>query len=88
MRASGDLNARLMEGLRILHLPAFRECFEREAERATREGLSFEQYLLELVEREVEARRQTRVTRLLRESKLPLENQKSGYTATRRSGSA
>jgi DNA replication protein DnaC len=54
-------------------LPAFRECFEEEATRATQESLSYEQYLLELAEREMEMRRHSRVTRLLRESRLPLE---------------
>jgi DNA replication protein DnaC len=73
MRSGGDLKARLTELLKTLHLPAFRECFEEEADRATREGLSHEQYLLELAEREVETRRQSRVARLLRESRLPLE---------------
>ena len=73
MRSGGNLKAQLTEHLKMLHLPAFRDCFEEEADRATREGLSHEQYLLELAGREVEARRQSRVTRLLRESRLPLE---------------
>ncbi|MFQ5382608.1 MAG: ATP-binding protein, partial [Dehalococcoidia bacterium] len=73
MRHGDDLTARLTEHLKTLHLPAFRECFEEEAARAAQESLSYERYLLELTEREVEARCQSRVTRLLRESRLPLE---------------
>jgi len=73
MRHGDDLTARLTGHLKTLHLPAFRECFEEEAARATQESLSYERYLLELTEREVEARCQSRVTRLLRASRLPLE---------------
>ena len=59
--------------LRELHLPTFRECFEGAAGRAQQETLSYEQYLLELAERECEVRRGNRIDRLLRQSKLPLE---------------
>jgi DNA replication protein DnaC len=50
-----------------------RACYEEEAERARQESLSHEHYLAELVEREREVRRQNRIARFLRESKLPLE---------------
>ena len=64
-----DLAARLKE----LHLPTVRACYEGEAHRARQESVSHEGYLLTLAERECEARRQKRVARYLRESKLPLE---------------
>jgi len=83
MRSSGDLKTRLVELLRVLHLPGLRECFAEEAERAVREGLSHEQYLLELVEREVDLRRQSRVGRLLRESRLPLEKSLEAFDLKR-----
>ncbi len=83
MRSGGNLNGRLTEHLKMLHLPAFRECFEEEADRATREGLSHEQYLLELAERDVETRRQSRVARLLRESRLPLEKSLEAFDLKR-----
>jgi len=67
--ARGQLNSVLRE----LHLPTIRQCYEEQAELARRESLSHEHYLLELGQRELEARRQNRVARLLRESKLPLE---------------
>ena len=59
--------------LKELHLPTIRECFEDIARMAQQESLSYECYLLELAERECEARRQRRIERLLRESRLPLE---------------
>ena len=83
MRHSKDLIARLIEHLKTLHLPAFRECFEPEAARATQESLSYEEYLLELAEREVEARCQSRVARLLRESRLPLEKTLAAFDLKR-----
>jgi DNA replication protein DnaC len=64
-----DLNRYLKE----LHLPAVRRCFEEKARQAERETLGYEQYLLELVERECQERREHRITRLLRFSRLPLE---------------
>jgi DNA replication protein DnaC len=63
----------LMNCLKVLHLPTVRECYEEQAEEARREELSYEQYLLEVMEREREVRRQNRIIRLLRQSKLPLE---------------
>jgi DNA replication protein DnaC len=63
----------LPEYLKALHLPTIRACYAQVAEQATAEGLSYERYLLELVERESEVRRQHRVERRLRESRLPLE---------------
>jgi DNA replication protein DnaC len=68
-----DLHSDLTGRLKDLHLPMFRECYQDEAELARRESLSYEQYLLELVEKECEARAARRTGRYLRESKLPLE---------------
>lgn len=56
-----------------LHLSAIRECYAREADHARQESLSYERYLLELLQREREVRRENRIARLLKESKLPLE---------------
>jgi DNA replication protein DnaC len=68
-----DANKELDGYLRELHLPAIRQCFEEKARQAERETLSYEQYLLELMERECQDRRAGRITRLLQASKLPLE---------------
>ena len=67
------MKQRLVECMRELHLPTFRDSFEELARRAGQETLSYEQYLLELAERECQARRANRIERWLRESCLPLE---------------
>lgn len=66
-------NSLLVGYLKELHLPTIRESFKGIAHKAHQESLSYERYLLELTERECEARRQRRIERLLRESRLPLE---------------
>src|SRR5436189_1263513 len=68
-----DVKALLVEYLKELHLPAMRAGYEELARQAQQEGLSFEQYLLGLAQRECQERRQKRVERLLRDSRLPLE---------------
>lgn len=73
MNAARDIHKELIEYLRELHLPAIRSCFEEKARQAEREALGYEQFLLELFERECQERRQHRITRLLQVSKLPLE---------------
>src|SRR6185437_14890407 len=62
----------LLASLKELHLPAFRSSYEELARMAQQESLSYEQYLLELVQRECQQRRDKRVERLLRQSRLPL----------------
>lgn len=73
MRSHTELKERLEEHLKELRLPTFRACWQQAAERAEKEELSHEQYLLELAERECEQRRARRVERELRRSCLPLE---------------
>jgi DNA replication protein DnaC len=57
--------------LQELGLPQVRECYPEVARQAIAEGLSYEQFLLEVVAREAQARRQHRIERLLHESRLP-----------------
>jgi len=64
------LTARLNEQLKDLRLPTFREQFQKLAEQATREGLSYPHYLAELTSRECQTRNHSRVQRLLRNSRL------------------
>lgn len=59
--------------LKELHLPAVRRCYTEYAEHARRESLSYEEYLEGLMEQELEERRLNRISRYLRQSKLPLE---------------
>ena len=73
MSAAGGIQKELIEYLRELHLPAIRSCFEEKARQAERETLGYEQFLLELFERECQQRREHRIARLLQGSRLPLE---------------
>lgn len=69
--------------LKSLHLPTIRDCYREQAELARQEALSYEGYLLELLEREQEARRQKRIARFLRESKLPQDKTFASFDRTR-----
>ena len=64
---------RLHRNLTELHLPTIRRCYQETAISARRDNWEYESYLLELAEREREARQNTRTARLLKDSKLPLE---------------
>ena len=57
--------------LRAMHLPSFLEHYTDLAQRATSEGWSPVRYLTELVTLEASDRADRRMTRLLREAKLP-----------------
>jgi DNA replication protein DnaC len=61
----------LIEQLRQLRLPAVRDHFLSQAERAAQENLSYPQYLESLTRRECEARSQGRIRRLATASRLP-----------------
>src|SRR6185312_7544580 len=63
----------LLASLKELHLPALRAAYEELARQAQQESLSYEQYLLGLVQRECQERRNKRVERLLHQSRLPLQ---------------
>jgi DNA replication protein DnaC len=70
LAATATRTARLTDQLKELRLPTFREQFQLLAEQATREGLSYPQYLAELASRECQTRNHSRVQRLLRHSRL------------------
>jgi DNA replication protein DnaC len=63
----------LAGNLKELHLPTMRRTFAAAADAARANERTFEQYLLGLSEAEVGHRRENRIGRLLRASKLPLE---------------
>jgi DNA replication protein DnaC len=83
MSAAPQIRTALVENLKALHLPTMRDCFEEAAQRAEKETLSYEQYLLELSERECEARRHNRIASLLRESGLPREKTMANFNLKR-----
>jgi len=64
---------KLNEYLEQLRLSTVAKRYEQLAIRAQKEGLSYEQYLLLVMEEEYEARRNKRIERYLKESRLPLE---------------
>jgi DNA replication protein DnaC len=83
MAKAHDSRPALLENLRALQLTTMAQCCEEVAAQAKQESLSYERYLLELSRREVEARRQKRIERLLRQSKLPLEKSLANFERQR-----
>jgi DNA replication protein DnaC len=83
MSGADRIKTALEENLRTLHLPAMRECFAESARKAEKETFSYEQYLLELAEKECAQRSQHRVQKLLRESALPLEKSMATFDLKR-----
>lgn len=59
--------------LKQFRLGSMRHEYQTMAQRARQEDLSYEQYLLELLEQEYHSRRERRQARWLRESRLPLD---------------
>ena len=68
-----DIHTQVTQRLKELRLPVVRAYYKQAIQTAQQEGLSYEQYLLGLIERECEVRQHNRVQRYLRESRLPLE---------------
>jgi len=66
-----NIDEQILEYLKQLHMPAMRQCYQPIADQARKESFSYEQYLLELLKIECEVRRQNRIARNLRASKLP-----------------
>ena len=62
----------LMLCLKELGLPTAKACYAEVADLARREELTHEAYLLEVMVRECQGRRQNRIQRLLHESRLPV----------------
>jgi DNA replication protein DnaC len=78
-----DVKAELTQSLKYLHLPTVRQCYEEVAQQAERESLSYERYLHELIQRECEERQENRITKMLRESQLPLEKSLAAFDTKR-----
>jgi DNA replication protein DnaC len=78
-----DVKAELTQSLKYLHLPTVRQCYEEVARQAERESLSYERYLHELVQRECEERQENRITKMLRESQLPLDKSLEAFDSKR-----
>ena len=66
-----NIDDQILDYLKQLHMPTMRQCYQQIADSARSESFSYEQYFLELLKLECEARRQNRIARNLRASKLP-----------------
>jgi len=74
---------RLAEHLKELRLPAFRDHYRDQAERAAKENWGYPQYLETLAAREIEARTQGRIRRLAKASRLPAGKSWDGFEWSR-----
>jgi DNA replication protein DnaC len=72
-RRKDGTHHRLTAHLKDLRLPTMRERFEELAQKARQEDLSYEAYLLALVEEECDMRSHSRIERLLHASRIPRE---------------
>ena len=77
--ADVETKKKLNRFLRQLHLPGIMECYEEFHRLALKESLSYEEFLLELLEKECEVRTHNRISRLLKESKLPLDKSMENF---------
>lgn len=67
-----DIDLKIKEYLKTLHLSAIKELYKKMADYGVKEKISYEEYLLLLLEKENEARYNSRTNRLLKESGLDL----------------
>jgi DNA replication protein DnaC len=66
-----NIQEQIVYHLKQLHMPTIRCSYEQIADQARKESFSYEQYLFELIKLESDVRRQNRIARNLRASKLP-----------------
>ena len=83
MMTTCDVKEQLTPCLKALRLPTVRACYEDQSQLARRESLSYERYLLGLMEQECQTRRQNRIVRFLRESRLPMEKSLDNFDRKR-----
>jgi len=83
MTATVNLEKELNYCLKTLHLPTVLSCYGEQADLARRNSLSYERYLLGLLDQERDVRRNHRIARYLRESKLPLEKNLQTFDRSR-----
>jgi DNA replication protein DnaC len=83
MKRPDDDKAALVSYLKELRLPTIRSCFEELARQAEQETLSYQRYLLALVEQELQVRQQHRLERQLRDSRLPLDKDRASFDLKR-----
>lgn len=73
----------LVDYLRYLRLPGIREIFEESVEKAIQEGMGYPDYLAFLLEHEYDLRRNNRIARFLKDSRLPLDKTRESFDMKR-----
>jgi len=81
--SSKKMTVELTEQFRDLRMPMFREHFAPLAEKAAAESRSHLEYLSELTDLECQARRESRIARLMQQSRLPTSKTWSNFKWTR-----
>ena len=76
------MTAKLIDCLNELRLPAVRDSYQQQADHASREDCTYEQYLAGLMEHEVTARRHKRIARMLRRT-IAAAGEETRYLRTR-----
>jgi DNA replication protein DnaC len=67
------MKEKIKQALTELKMPEIKKVFTEYAEMARKENLQYEEYLLELLQVEIEVRKNNRINRIMKNSKLPLE---------------
>jgi DNA replication protein DnaC len=78
-----QVHSSVKQCLSELHLSAIRECYQEQSAVARQEVLSYERYLLGLLQSECSERRDKKITRFIRESRLPLEKNLTSFDRKR-----
>ena len=81
--SSKKMTVELTEQFRDLRMPMFREHFAPLAEKAAAESRSHIEYLSELTDLECQARRESRIARLMQQSRLPTSKTWGNFNWTR-----
>lgn len=83
MNQTDTIDSRIASALKILRMPTIRSGYIQAAEQARGQELSYEAYLLELVEHEAQVRRENRIERVLKDSRLPLDKTLDSFDRSR-----
>jgi DNA replication protein DnaC len=78
-----SITEELPQGLKRLLLPAMKREFTIQAEKARKDSWGYEEYLFELVQKEIEGRENRRIERWLRESNLPTAKSLASFDFSR-----
>ena len=78
-----NISEQLTQGLKKLMLPVMKGEFSDQADKARKEEWSYEEYLFELVQKELEIRENKRMNKWLKESNLPIEKSLANFDLSR-----